>query len=46
VVLEVESPECVTSNEIAATFAGLFGNPVRMETAPCDTWNVALEKVR
>jgi uncharacterized protein YbjT (DUF2867 family) len=38
VVLELEGPRRVTPNEIAATFASLFGHPVRMEAVPRDTW--------
>ena len=37
-VVELEGPQRVTPNEIAATFAALLGIPVRMEAVPRDTW--------
>src|SRR5580704_13564572 len=37
-VVELEGPQRVTPNEIAATFADLLGMPVRMEAVPRDTW--------
>jgi NAD(P)H dehydrogenase (quinone) len=37
-ILELEGPHRVTPNEIAATFAGLLGHPVRMEAVPRATW--------
>jgi uncharacterized protein YbjT (DUF2867 family) len=37
-VVELEGPERVTPNGIAATFADLLGIPVRMEAVPRDTW--------
>jgi NAD(P)H dehydrogenase (quinone) len=37
-VVELEGPERVTPNEIAATFARLLGRPVRMETVPRGSW--------
>jgi NAD(P)H dehydrogenase (quinone) len=37
-VVELEAPQRVTPNEIAATFADLLGIPVRMEAVPRDTW--------
>src|SRR2546429_2362315 len=36
-VVELEGPQRVTPNEIAATFADLLGIPVRMEAVPRDT---------
>jgi len=33
-VVELEGPQRVTPNEIAATFAGLLQRPVRMEVVP------------
>src|SRR5580698_10067570 len=38
-VVELESPQRVTPNEIAATFADLLGVPVRMEAVPRETWD-------
>lgn len=38
-VVELEGPKRVTPNEVAATFAELFGKPVRMEVVPRDTWD-------
>jgi NAD(P)H dehydrogenase (quinone) len=37
-VVELEAPQRVTPNEIAATLADLLGIPVRMEAVPRDTW--------
>ena len=37
-VVELEGPQRVTPNEIAATFADLLRIPVRMEAVPRDTW--------
>ncbi len=37
-VVELEGPHRVTPNEIAATFAGLLGRPVRAEAVPRETW--------
>jgi len=37
-VVELEGPQRVTPNQIAATFADLLGTPVRMEAVPRDTW--------
>lgn len=37
-VVEVEGPERVTPNKIAATFARLLGRPVRMEAVPRASW--------
>ena len=37
-VVELESPQRVTPNEIAATFVDLLGIPVRMEAVQRDTW--------
>jgi NAD(P)H dehydrogenase (quinone) len=37
-VVDLEGPQRVTPNEIAATFADLLGIPVRMEVVPRDTW--------
>src|SRR5580704_3524151 len=36
--VELEGPQRVTPNEIAATFADLLGIPVVMEAVPRDTW--------
>jgi len=38
-VVELEGPKRVTPNEVATTFAELFGKPVRMEVVPRDTWD-------
>lgn len=38
-VVELEGPKRMTPNEVAATFAELFGKPVRMEVVPRDTWD-------
>jgi len=37
-VVELEGPQRVTPNEIAATFAGLLQRPVRMEVVPRESW--------
>jgi NAD(P)H dehydrogenase (quinone) len=37
-VVELEGPQRVTPNEVAATFADLLGIPVRTEAVPRDTW--------
>ena len=37
-VVELEGPQRVTPNEIAATFAALLGRPVQMAAVPRDTW--------
>src|SRR5271170_2183566 len=37
-VVELEGPQRVTPNEIAATFARLLGGPVKMEAVPRETW--------
>ncbi len=37
-VVELEGPQRVTPNEIAATFARLLGRPVRMEAVPRESW--------
>ena len=37
-VVELEGPQRVTPNEIAATFAELLGRPVRVEAVPHETW--------
>ena len=37
-VVELEGPERVTPNKIAATFARLLGRPVRMEAVPRASW--------
>jgi len=37
-VVELEGPHRVTPNEIAATFADLFRQPVRIEAVPRETW--------
>jgi uncharacterized protein YbjT (DUF2867 family) len=37
-VAELEGPERVTPNKIAATFAKLLGRQVRMETVPRESW--------
>jgi uncharacterized protein YbjT (DUF2867 family) len=38
-VVELEGPQRVTPNEIAAGFAEILGRPVRMEAVPRDTWD-------
>jgi uncharacterized protein YbjT (DUF2867 family) len=37
-VVELEGPERVTPNKIAATFARILGRPVRMEAVPRGSW--------
>lgn len=37
-VVELEGPERVTPNQIAAAFADLLGRPVKMEAVPRATW--------
>jgi NAD(P)H dehydrogenase (quinone) len=37
-VVELEGPHRVTPNQIATTFSGLLGRPVRMEPVPRETW--------
>jgi uncharacterized protein YbjT (DUF2867 family) len=37
-VVELEGPQRVTPNEIAAVFTRLIGRPVRMEAVPRETW--------
>jgi NAD(P)H dehydrogenase (quinone) len=37
-VVELEGPHRVTPDEIAVTFAGLLGRPVRMEVVPRESW--------
>ena len=37
-IVELEGPTRVTPNQIAATFAEIFGRPVRMEAVPRDFW--------
>lgn len=37
-IVELEGPGRVTPNEIAATFAGLIGKPVRAEIVPHESW--------
>jgi NAD(P)H dehydrogenase (quinone) len=37
-VVELEGPRRITPNQIAATFAKILGQPVRMEAVPRDTW--------
>jgi uncharacterized protein YbjT (DUF2867 family) len=36
--VELEGPQRVTPNEIAATFAGLLQRPVGMEVVPRESW--------
>jgi uncharacterized protein YbjT (DUF2867 family) len=40
-VVELEGPQRVTPNEIAATFAKLLGRAVRMTVVPRETWEAA-----
>jgi NAD(P)H dehydrogenase (quinone) len=42
-VVELEGPQRVTPNEIAATFADLLCRPVRMEAVPRKTWEVLFQ---
>jgi uncharacterized protein YbjT (DUF2867 family) len=37
-LVELEGPQRVTPEEIAATFARLLGRPVRMEAVPRESW--------
>ena len=37
-IIELEGPTRVTPNQIAATFAEIFGHPVRAEAVPRPTW--------
>jgi len=37
-VVELEGPERLTPNKVAAAFAGLLGRPVRMEAVPRGSW--------
>jgi len=37
-LVELEGPERVTPNDIAANFAKLLGRPVRMEAVPRESW--------
>jgi NAD(P)H dehydrogenase (quinone) len=37
-VVELEGPQRVAPNEIAAVFTRLFGRPVRMEAVPRESW--------
>jgi NAD(P)H dehydrogenase (quinone) len=37
-IVELEGPERITPNQIAATFAELLAQPVRMEAVPRATW--------
>ena len=37
-IIELEGPVSVTPNQLAATFAELFGHPVRAEAVPRQTW--------
>ena len=36
--MELEGPERVTPNQIAANFGELLGRPVRMEAVPRESW--------
>lgn len=42
-VVELEGPQRVTPNNIAATFAKLLGRVVRMQAVPRDTWKTLFE---
>jgi len=42
-VVELEGPHRVSPNEIADTFAGLLGRPVRTEAVPRETWESLFE---
>jgi uncharacterized protein YbjT (DUF2867 family) len=42
-IVELEGPQRVTPNEIAATFSELLGSPVRMEAVPRETWEVLFQ---
>ncbi len=37
-IVELEGPQRVTPNDIAATFTTLLGKPVRMEAVPRESW--------
>jgi NAD(P)H dehydrogenase (quinone) len=37
-IIELEGPARVTPNQIAATFAEIFGHPVRAQAVPRQTW--------
>ncbi len=37
-IVELEGPQRVTPNDIAATFANLLGRPVRAEAVPRESW--------
>jgi NAD(P)H dehydrogenase (quinone) len=37
-IVELEGPERVTPNDVAASFAKILGRPVRAEAVPRDTW--------
>jgi uncharacterized protein YbjT (DUF2867 family) len=37
-IVELEGPACVTPNEIAETFAKIFGRPVHAAAVPRETW--------
>ncbi|AMP13560.1 NmrA family NAD(P)-binding protein [Collimonas pratensis] len=37
-IVELEGPERITPNQIAATFAELLAQPVRVEAVPRETW--------
>jgi NAD(P)H dehydrogenase (quinone) len=39
-VVELEGPQRVTPNQIAASFSELLGHPVRMEPVPRETWEL------
>jgi uncharacterized protein YbjT (DUF2867 family) len=42
-IVELEGPARVTPNEIAATFAEIFGRPVHAATVPRETWEPLFE---
>jgi uncharacterized protein YbjT (DUF2867 family) len=42
-IVELEGPQRVTPNEIAATFSDLLGSPVRMEVVPRETWEALFQ---
>jgi len=37
-IVELEGARRVTPNDIAGTFATIFGHPVRMQAVPRETW--------
>lgn len=37
-IVELEGPQRVTPNDIAATFAKILGRPVRLQAVPRETW--------